>query len=194
MSSAVGDEIVSRDGTTIGVWRSGDGPPLVLVHGAAADHSRWAPVLPALEQRFTVLAIDRRGRGASGDAGDYEIEREYEDLAEVVASVGEEAAVLGHSYGGICALECALLTAGHDSPRRAGEQGVRLRSQPLSNAPSPDVVSSWRREQRSLQGGRGGGTGGAAGVPRRGHARSATRRHGHRHRALHRRGTGLSRR
>jgi pimeloyl-ACP methyl ester carboxylesterase len=128
MSSAVGDEIVSRDGTTIGVWRSGDGPPLVLVHGAAADHSRWAPVLPALEQRFTVLAIDRRGRGASGDASDYEIEREYEDLAEVVASVGEEAAVLGHSYGGICALECALLTAGHDSPRRAGEQGARLRS------------------------------------------------------------------
>ena len=112
MSSAVVEEIVSRDGTTIGVWRSGDGPPLVLVHGAAADHSRWAPVLHALEQGFTVLAIDRRGRGASGDANDYAIEREYEDLAAVLASVGEEAAVLGHSYGGICALECALLTAG----------------------------------------------------------------------------------
>ena len=113
MSSAVVEEIVSRDGTTIGVWRSGDGPPLVLVHGAAADHSRWAPVLHALEHGFTVLAIDRRGRGASGDANDYAIEREYEDLAAVLASVGEEAAdVLGHSYGGICALECALLTAG----------------------------------------------------------------------------------
>ena len=60
--------VVSRDETSIAVWRSGGGPPLVLIHGAAADHSRWAPVLPALEKDFTVLAIDRRGRGQSGDA------------------------------------------------------------------------------------------------------------------------------
>jgi hypothetical protein len=49
-------KVVSEDGTPIAVWRSGDGPPLVLIHGAAADHNRWAPVLPALEERFTVFA------------------------------------------------------------------------------------------------------------------------------------------
>jgi pimeloyl-ACP methyl ester carboxylesterase len=38
------------------------------VHGATADHSRWALVPPALEQLFTVAAIDRRGRGQGGDA------------------------------------------------------------------------------------------------------------------------------
>jgi pimeloyl-ACP methyl ester carboxylesterase len=103
-------EVVSRDGTPIAVWRSGDGPPLVLVHGAAADHGRWAPVLPALEERFTVFAIDRRGRGRSGDSSDYALEREYEDVVAVVESVGERVNVLGHSYGGICALEAALLT------------------------------------------------------------------------------------
>ncbi|MDQ4047934.1 MAG: alpha/beta hydrolase, partial [Actinomycetota bacterium] len=103
-------KVVSADGTTIAVWRTGDGPPLVLVHGAAADHSRWAPVLPALEERFTVLAIDRRGRGGSGDADDYAIEREFEDVAAVIEWAGERANVLGHSYGGICALEAALLT------------------------------------------------------------------------------------
>jgi pimeloyl-ACP methyl ester carboxylesterase len=106
------EQVVSEDGTPIAVWRSGEGPPLVLVHGAAADHIRWAPALPALEERFTVLAIDRRGRGQSGDADEYAIEREYEDVAAVVESAGEAANVLGHSYGGICALEAALLTHG----------------------------------------------------------------------------------
>ena len=108
--SADGLELVSQDGTQIAVWRSGDGPPLVLVHGAAADHNRWAPVLPALEERFTVFAIDRRGRGRSGDASDYALEREYEDVVAVVEAAGEGVSVLGHSYGGICAVEAALLT------------------------------------------------------------------------------------
>lgn len=103
-------DVVSPDGTSIAVWRSGEGPPLVLIHGAAADHNRWAPVLPALEERFTVLAIDRRGRGQSGDADDYALESEFEDVVAVVESAGEGVNVLGHSYGGICALEAALLT------------------------------------------------------------------------------------
>jgi pimeloyl-ACP methyl ester carboxylesterase len=38
-----------RDGTEIGYWSSGQGPPLVLVHGAVADHTRWRPLLPYLE-------------------------------------------------------------------------------------------------------------------------------------------------
>ena len=99
----------SVDGTPIAYWRSGEGPPLVLVHGTAADHSRWASVLPAFEQRFTVYAIDRRGRGGSGDAGDYAIKREFEDVTVVVDSLGESVNLLGHSYGALCALEAALL-------------------------------------------------------------------------------------
>jgi pimeloyl-ACP methyl ester carboxylesterase len=106
----VTERIASADGTEIAVRRSGQGPPLVLVHGAVADHSRWAPVLPALEERFTVLAMDRRGRGASGDADGYAIEREYEDVAAVADWAGERVHLLGHSYGGTCAIEAALLT------------------------------------------------------------------------------------
>jgi alpha-beta hydrolase superfamily lysophospholipase len=59
--------VVSRDGTQIAYWTSGEGPPLVLVHGTTADHTRWRPLLPYLEPHATVHAIDRRGRGASGD-------------------------------------------------------------------------------------------------------------------------------
>lgn len=104
------ERVTSSDGTPIASWRSGDGPPLVLVHGTSADHSRWAPVLPAFEQRYTVHAVDRRGRGASGDAEDYALEREFEDVAAVVDSLGEPVILLGHSHGGLCALEAALLS------------------------------------------------------------------------------------
>lgn len=103
--------VASLDGTQIAVWSSGSGPPLVLVHGAMADHTRWTNVLGAFEEHFTVFAIDRRGRGESTDgSGPYAIEREYEDVVAVLEFVGAPSAVLGHSYGATCALGAALLT------------------------------------------------------------------------------------
>ena len=100
---------ISRDGTGIACFESGSGPPLVLVHGTTADHNRWVPILGALEKRFTVCAIDRRGRGASEDAADYAIERELEDVVAVVDGIGGPVDLLGHSYGAICSAEAALL-------------------------------------------------------------------------------------
>lgn len=64
-------------------WTSGGGSPIVLVHGEPADHNRWRPLLPYLEPHVTVHALDWRGRGASGDAREYRLEREYEDVAAV---------------------------------------------------------------------------------------------------------------
>jgi pimeloyl-ACP methyl ester carboxylesterase len=110
MGKALTGTVTTESGTPVAYWRYGKGPPLVLVHGAAADHSRWNPVLPALEERFTVYAIDRRGRGGSGDADDYVLDREVEDVAAVVASLGEPVNLLVHSFGGLLALEAALLT------------------------------------------------------------------------------------
>jgi pimeloyl-ACP methyl ester carboxylesterase len=104
------NEIQSDDGTQIACWVSGAGPPLILVHGTAADHTRWPSVLPALEAQCSVYAIDRRGRGESGDTGPYAIEREFEDVAAVVDSIHEPVSVLGHSYGALCVLGAALLT------------------------------------------------------------------------------------
>lgn len=101
--------IQSRDGVRIGYEQSGAGAPLVLVHGIGGAAARWAPVLPALAQHFRVYTVDRRGRGASGDAPAYAIEREFEDIAVLVESIGEPVDLLGHSYGAICALEATLL-------------------------------------------------------------------------------------
>ena len=106
--------VSSADGTEIAVFRTGSGPPLILVHGAAADHTTFRVVGPLLATRFTLHAIDRRGRGASGDTSPYAIEREFEDVAAVATAVAGEAGgrvdVFGHSYGGRCALGAALLT------------------------------------------------------------------------------------
>jgi pimeloyl-ACP methyl ester carboxylesterase len=107
--------VVSRDGTQIAYWTSGDGPPLVVVHGTPADHTRWRPLLPYLEPHATVHAMDRRGRGASTDAPEYDLAREYEDVAAVVDAVaaasGAPVDLYGHSHGGIVAFGAAMLTS-----------------------------------------------------------------------------------
>src|SRR5262245_33209218 len=107
--------VVSRDGTQIAYWITGNGAPLVLVHGASADHTRWRPLLPFLEPHATVHAMDRRGRGASGDGADYDLTREFEDVVAVVDAVakasGTTVDVYGHSHGGICAFGAAALTS-----------------------------------------------------------------------------------
>ena len=104
------EQITSRDGTIIGFQQSGAGQPLLLVHGTTADHSRWSPISPRLEQHFSVYAMDRRGRGGSGDSPDYDMMREAEDVAAVVEAIGEPVFLLGHSYGAVCSLEASLLT------------------------------------------------------------------------------------
>jgi pimeloyl-ACP methyl ester carboxylesterase len=105
--------VSSRDGTTIAVFGAGTGSPLLLVHGTAADHTTFRVVGPKLEP-FGVRTMDRRGRGASGDTAPYSIDREFEDVAAVADVLAGEAgapiAVVGHSYGGRCALGAALLT------------------------------------------------------------------------------------
>lgn len=88
-------------------------PPLLLVHGATADHTTWRTVGPSFAASRSVFAVDRRGRGESGDAGAYAIEREFEDLAAVAEALATEGGiagidVAGHSYGGRCALGAAI--------------------------------------------------------------------------------------
>jgi pimeloyl-ACP methyl ester carboxylesterase len=122
--------IVSMDSTEIAAWRSGSGPPLVLVHGGTTDHTAWNPVVPELERHFTVYAVDRRGRGGSGDAPTYAVEREFEDVAAVVDSLEGSVHLVGHSYGALCALEAARLTSNiaklvlYEPPLVDGSSGV----------------------------------------------------------------------
>ena len=104
------EHLISKDGTRIAYERNGMGSPLVLIHGTGIDHAQWTSVMPRLAKDFTVYAVDRRGRGQSGDTEPYAIQREFDDIAAVIDSVGGTVDVLGHSYGALCALEAALTT------------------------------------------------------------------------------------
>jgi pimeloyl-ACP methyl ester carboxylesterase len=84
----------------------------VLVHGAGSARWTFDLVRPHLERDFTVIAIDRRGRGDSGDGDGYSLEREYEDVAAVVRDAGEGAVLAGHSYGALISAGAASLLDG----------------------------------------------------------------------------------
>ncbi len=107
------ENVISNDGTSIAFQRTGIGPPLVLIHGGgASNHKRWdiGGVRAALGEHSTVYAVDRRGRGQSGDHSEYDIEREYEDAVAVAESIGEPVTLLGHSLGANISLEASLRT------------------------------------------------------------------------------------
>lgn len=105
----------SADGTRIAVFElGGSGDPIILVHGTSADHTTWRVSGPLLARNHRVVAVDRRGRGASGDGPEYAFAREFEDLVAVAQVVAAEAGrpidVVGHSLGGRIALGAALDT------------------------------------------------------------------------------------
>jgi pimeloyl-ACP methyl ester carboxylesterase len=133
--------VASPDGTPIAIFSAGAGPPLVLVHGATADHTTWRTSGPLLAARHTTHAVDRRGRGASGDAADYAIEREFEDLVAVVGALAAESGgpvdVVGHSYGGRIGLGAALLTP-------------RLRRLVVYEGAPPPAIGRGYQDERTL--------------------------------------------
>jgi pimeloyl-ACP methyl ester carboxylesterase len=137
LNSLIVHTVKSPDGTSIAYYEGGTGPSLLLVHGATADHTRWAPVIPRLAEHLTVYAMDRRGRGQSGDAADYAIEREFEDVAAVVNAIGGPVFLLGHSYGAFCALEATLQT------RSIAK--LILYEPPPQLPPPPDVMAKINR-------------------------------------------------
>ncbi|MCH6170364.1 alpha/beta fold hydrolase [Pseudonocardia alaniniphila] len=102
----------SSDGTTIGWRQLGSGPAIVVMHGAIATGEQWLPVAHALADEYTMLLVDRRGRGLSGDAEAYDLSTEVADLEAVLAVAGPGATVLGHSYGAITAAATVAAGAG----------------------------------------------------------------------------------
>src|SRR5215218_3761278 len=101
------DTVTSQDGTTIAFDRLGDGPPVVLVCGGSTDRTANAGLAAELARDFTVYNYDRRGRGNSGDAQPYAVEREVEDIRAVIEAAGRSANLYGTSSGAALAMEAA---------------------------------------------------------------------------------------
>ncbi|WP_127793102.1 alpha/beta fold hydrolase [Agromyces sp. LHK192] len=101
--------VASADGTGIAYSAWGDGDPIVIIDGATAYRANTpenAEAAELLADRFRVVAYDRRGRGDSADTPPYAVEREWEDLAAVIADAGNgrPVTVFGWSSGGLLAL------------------------------------------------------------------------------------------
>jgi pimeloyl-ACP methyl ester carboxylesterase len=129
--------VEAPDAVRIACEVSGEGPPLVLVHGAGSARWSFDAVRPHLEARFTVIAIDRRGRGDSTDAEGYALEWEYDDVAAVVSDAGDGTMLVGHSYGGLVATGAAGLL---DLPRLALYEPVMG-----AGLAAPQTIDRWER-------------------------------------------------
>ena len=103
------DIVTSSDGTRIAYDRTGTGPAVILVGGAFSYRSfpKTLQLAKLLASRFTVINYDRRGRGDSGDAERYAVDRELDDLAALIHAAGGSASLWGWSSGAVLALRAA---------------------------------------------------------------------------------------
>jgi len=95
---------IASDNTRIHLRISGDGPPLVMLHGWTSSHQEWAPFLAGLNQKHRVYCWDARGHGghspSSGEAPT--AERMARDLAELIDHFQlDKVSVVGHSMGAL---------------------------------------------------------------------------------------------
>lgn len=89
---------------------TGNGDPVVLVHGMGSDHTAWGGLVTLLQTNYRVLAVDLRGHGCScKTSGPYSLDLFATDLLKLLEllDIGK-AHFLGHSLGGAVLLELAL--------------------------------------------------------------------------------------
>ena len=100
-------KVTSKDGTIIAYDKRGEGPVLIQVLGALNKRGRGKKLADLLNDQFTVISYDRRGRGDSTDTLPYSVEKEVEDLEALIDELGGKASLYGHSSGAILALLAA---------------------------------------------------------------------------------------
>lgn len=99
--------VISKDGTIISFLSVGHGSGVIVLPGVLSTASDYAAFASALADNFAVYTLERRGRGRSGPQGDgYSIQKEIDDVLALQKTTGATFMV-GHSYGGLVALEVA---------------------------------------------------------------------------------------
>jgi len=95
------------DGQLVAWGSMGDGPPLVLVHGFPWSAQAWRSIAPWLARTHTVYFFDMLGCGQSEKAAGQSVTESVQSdlLAALVRHWGiEPPHVIGHDFGGLCAL------------------------------------------------------------------------------------------
>ena len=108
--------VTSPDGTVIDYDRYGDGPAVIFIGGASAyraiDEGTTQTARRLAAEGYTAVDYDRRGRGKSGDTQPWALDREVEDVAELIKAAGGAAALCANSSGADIALAAATARAG----------------------------------------------------------------------------------
>jgi pimeloyl-ACP methyl ester carboxylesterase len=117
VSSSIHERFASLSHGRTRYLESGDGPPVLLLHGAgfALGADAWRLAIPALASRFRVIAPDALGWGPGEQLDlDYSFGYMVDSLRELQDALGlERTHVVGHSMGGWLA---SLLA--YESPER----------------------------------------------------------------------------
>ena len=96
--------------THVETW--GNGPSVLLIHGASSHIGTWRPtIVPLLQNKYLVAAYDRPGMGYTTDrpAGSDTLELQAKVAAGVIEQLGlKKPIVVAHSWGGAVALRLAL--------------------------------------------------------------------------------------
>jgi pimeloyl-[acyl-carrier protein] methyl ester esterase len=87
---------------------SGEGPPLVLLHGWAMHSGLWGPLVKDLARRYRVHAVDLPGHGASAAPAEFTLAGVVAALAAAFPPKGPPLTVVGWSLGGQVAMRWAL--------------------------------------------------------------------------------------
>lgn len=142
------EKVSSADGTSIAYDKLGAGPAVVLVCGGSVDRMSNAQLAALLAENYTVYNYDRRGRGDSGDAEVYAVEREFEDLDAIIGVAGGSAHAYGTSSG--AALAVLATAAGRSVNRLALWEPPYIlegtRERPPAN--TPDIYRKFVAEGR----------------------------------------------
>jgi proline iminopeptidase len=142
----------------------GDGPPVVVLHGGPDfDHTYLRPELDRLAASARLVYYDQRGRGRSApgvQADDISIESDVADVEALRHGLGlDTVAVLGHSWGGVLAMEYATRHPEHVSHLvlmntapvwRDGWIALRLH---LAQIRSPSAIARMRELEPMIEAG-----------------------------------------
>ncbi|MBK1697274.1 alpha/beta fold hydrolase [Rhodovibrio salinarum] len=94
---------------TLNTLVTGDGPPLVVLHGLFGQAKNWATIAKGLADGRRVIAADLRNHGASPWSDEMTYPAMADDVAGLIEQLPEgRAEVLGHSMGGKAAMVLAL--------------------------------------------------------------------------------------
>jgi len=149
---------VSIHGHEVGFRRGGDGPVILLVHGIAGSSRTWREVMPALAERYTVIAPDLIGHGESAKpVGDYSLGAYASGLRDLLGVLGiPSATIVGHSFGGGVAMQLAyqhpercdrLVLVGSGGLGREVSWMLRLLALPGTELLMPIIFPSFLRDR-----------------------------------------------